>query len=178
MKAFITLWFSVIFSFLYPSAVAMGLFHQDEVLSDALKLAFAAGMLSSPMSHTIPPQIPLVHFALPTCYHSTNPTTTEPLTTSNSSQPIPGLTKTLQPSYVAVPLYTIFTVHPLHNQMPPPQWASSSRSLNSPFWDVVRRTAELSALGVVALAQLFLQVAKATPTRVRNADSFPRSTVF
>lgn len=134
-------------------------FFQDEALSDALKLAFAAGMLSSSMPHTIPVQVPLVLFAPPTCYDLMNLMTTKPFTTFNP----PQTTKTLRPSYIAIPLYTIFPVHGLQGQGPPPQLVPSA------FLEVVRRTAELSAYGAVALAWLLSQIANATPKKVRNA---------
>ena len=150
----------------------MGLF-QDEAFSDALKLALTAGVLSSSMHRTIPVQIPLAFFVPPSYDDSTNPTTTKPFTTVNQSQSIQGLMKTLQPPYVTIPLHMFFPVYDPQAQVPPPQRVLSPRSLISMFWDMVRRTAELSAHGAVALARLFSLVGKAAPKKVRNADHFP-----
>lgn len=145
----------------------MGLF-QDEALSDALKLTLAAGMLSSSATYSIPVQMPLVLFAPSLYYDLMNLTTTKPFMTLNLPQPI----KTLQPPHVAIPFYAIFPACALQAQIRISPWVPPPCSLNSAFWDVVRNTVELSVYGVVALAWL-LQVTKATPKKVRNADPFP-----
>lgn len=150
---------------------------QDEAFRDALKLAFAAGMLSHSMSCAIPVQTRLVLLAPSTCYDFTNPTTTKPFTTSNLFQSIQGPTKTIQPTYLAIPLTMGFPAHALQAQMLPPHWLPSSCSLNSAFWDVLRRTAELSVYGFVALAWISLQAAKISHKKVRNADTLPSSRV-
>jgi hypothetical protein len=144
----------------------MGLF-QEEAFSDALKIALAAGMPSYSIPHTVP--VPLVLFAPPTYHDLTSSTTMTPFTTLDLSQSIQGSTKTLQTPYIALPLHMIFPVYALQAQVPPPQWVPSPCLLSSAFWNVVKKTAELSACGAVALAQLFLQIAEATPKKVRNA---------
>jgi hypothetical protein len=139
---------------------------QDEILSDALKLAFVAGMLSSSTPRTVPVQMPITLFTPPTSCDFMNHTTTKPLTASNPFQSIPSLTKNLRPLYAAVPLYAIIPLHVLQAQAIPLQWASSPQPFDSVFWDLVGKTVERSVHGAVALAWFLSEIAKATPEKV------------
>ena len=148
----------------------MGLY-QDEAFSDALRFALATGMPSCSMAYAIPVQMPLVLFAPPTCHDLMNPTTTTPFTTFDSSQTTQSSTKTSQPPWIAIPLNAIFPLYALQTQVSPQQWIPSPDTLSSAFWSAVKRMAELSACGALAvvLARLFSQIAEATPKNVRNA---------
>ncbi|KAF9644646.1 hypothetical protein BDM02DRAFT_3121550 [Thelephora ganbajun] len=138
---------------------------QDETFSDALKLALSAGMLPPLMPYTFAGQMPIIFLAPPTCYDFMNHTTTKPFTISNPFLSIPGSIKTLRPSYVAIPLYTIIPLHTLQTQVSPPQSIPSPRPLDSAFWDVVERTVEHSVHGATALVQFFSGITKATPEK-------------
>ena len=145
----------------------MGLL-QDETFSDALKLALAARMISQ-MPYAVPVQMPIIVFPPPAYYDFMNPTTTKQFTTYNPFMSNPGSTKTLRPSYIAVPHYTIVPFHPLQPQAPPPQWTPSPHLPDSAFWDLVKQTAEYSARGAAGLAWLFSEFAKPSPEKVGNA---------
>lgn len=155
-------------------AIVMGLL-QDETFSGVLKLAFAAGVLSSSVPYTTPVQIPITFFAPPTSYDFMNPTTTNPFATFNPFQSIPGSTKNLRPLYVAIPPYTIIPCYALQAQAIPPQWTPP---FNSAFWDVVGRTVERSVYGAMALVWFFSEIAKATPEKVWNAGPSSSRSVF
>lgn len=92
-----------------------------------------------------------------------DPTTTNPFTTLD-----PSLTKTLRPSYVAVP---IIPFHTIQVQTPPPQSVPPPRQLDSAFWDVATRTVEYSARGAVALAWLFSTFPEVAPRKVRSGGT-------
>jgi len=149
----------------------MGIF-QDETFANALKLALAARLLSPSMPYTFPGQVPIVFPAPPTFYDLMNPTTTKPFTILDPYLSPYASIKTLRPSYVAVPLYTIVPLHILQVQAPPPYSAPSPHLPDPAFWNVLERTVEHSVHGAVALAWLLSETAKTTPQKVRNARNF------
>jgi len=141
----------------------MGVF-RDETFFDALEFALAARMLSPLMPFALPDQVPIIFLAPLTCYDLMDPTATNPFTILGPYLSIPGLTKTLQSSYVAIPLsYAIVPLHILQAQAPPPH------SPDPTFWNAVERALEHSVHGAAALVWLFSEVAKATPQKVRCA---------
>ena len=150
----------------------MGIF-QDEAFFDGLKLALATRMLSLLMPLALPGQVPITFLAPSTCYDFMNSTATKPFTILNPYLSIPGSTKTLRPSYVAIPLsYAIVPIHLLQTQAPPPHLAASPHQSDLAFWNVIERAVEHSVQGAAALAWIFSEIAKATPQKVRSAGLF------
>ena len=150
----------------------MGVF-QDETFFDALKLALAARMLSPWMALALPGQFPIIFLTPPICYYFMNPTATKPLTILNPYLSIPGSTKTLRPSYVAIPLsYVIIPLHIIQAQTPPPHPTTSPHPPDSTFWNVVEQAVERSVYEAAALAWLLSEIAKAIPQKVRSTGLF------
>jgi len=148
----------------------MGVF-QDESFFDAPGLALAARMPPPLIHFALPGQAPTIVLAPLTCYDFMNPTTTKPFTILSPYLSIPSLTKTLRPSYVAIPLsYAIVPLHML--QAPPPHSTVWPQPLDPTFWNVVERAVEHSVHGAAALAWLFSEIVRATPQKVRSARFF------
>ena len=155
-----------------PAQNAMGVF-QDETFFDILGLALAARIPPPLIRFVHPGQAPTIFLASLTCYDFMNPTTTKPFTILNPYLSIPGSAKTLQPSYIAIPLsYAIVPLHILQAQAPPPHSTVSPHPPNPTFWNVVERAVEDSIHGAAALAWLFSEIVKATPQKVRSAGLF------
>ena len=152
----------------------MGVF-QDETFADALKLALAAGMLSYMTPCAFPGQLPIFLLTPSTPCDIMNPTTTKPLTILDPYLSTPGSTKTLRPSYVAIPLYTIIPLPTIQVQGPPPRSTLSPHLLGSAFWDVVGRTLAYSVHGAAVLACVLSAVSEAASQKVRNDGPFFRS---
>lgn len=153
-----------------PTAVAMGVL-QDETFSDALKLALATGMLSRTMPFAFSGQAPVIFLAPPPCYDFMNLTTMKPLTIPNPYLQFPGWTMTLQPSYVAIPFYTITPLFPLQAEAPPPHSIPSPHPPSHAFWNAVERTVEHSVHGAATLAWLSSALAKVTSQKVRGTGN-------
>jgi len=151
-----------------PAQNAMGVF-QDETFFDVLGLALAARMPPPLICFALPGQAPTIFLTSPTCYNFMNPMTTKPFTILN---PIPGSTKTLRPSYIAIPLsYAIVPLHLFQAQAPPPHSTASPHPPDPTFWNVVERAVEHSVHGAVALAWLFSEIFRTTQ-KVRSAGMF------
>jgi hypothetical protein len=142
---------------------------QHETFSDALRLAVAAGML--------PLAVPVICITPPTFYDFMNSTNTKPFTILNPHLPIPGSTKTLRLSYVAIPLYTIIHTPTLQAQVPPPHPIPPRHGPDSAFWDVVERTMAYAAHGAMALGW-FLAIAEAISQKVRSTETSPSRNII
>ena len=150
----------------------MGVF-QDEAFFNILKLTLATQMQSPLVPFALPSQVPIIFLAPSTRYDFMNPTATKPFTILNPHLSIPGLSKTLRPSYVAIPLsYAIVPLQTLQAQAPPPHPTTPPHSSDLTFWNVVERAVEHLVYGATALAWLFSEIAKATPQKVRGAGLF------